>query len=357
MLDNLLVTAVRPDWTDNRGLLGYYNPLTADYAATPFLRLLLRAHEEEQAARSAGRPPRPFFVLLDEMNLARVEHYFSDFLSALESEEPLELHDDERIAQGEGGEATPVPRRLPIPGNLFFTGTVNVDETTYMFSPKVLDRAFTIEFNRVDLRAFGAATGDGSDGAGEGGVAGGTIATPASPLELGRFPGTLVYERPPQMTDWDAFGALAGGEPLRMVVALHELLAEDGRHFGYRVANEIARFVVLAGEQAGDDPDTLRAALDLAILQKVLPKFHGTQQQLEAALAALFDFAVHGRRRDRPDTADSIASSWRAGRDGLVSTIPASDGPAPSPVLPRTAAKLWGMLKRLRQQGFASFIE
>ncbi|MYC89325.1 MAG: hypothetical protein F4X22_13975 [Gemmatimonadales bacterium] len=150
-LDNRVVVPVRPDWVDNRGLLGYFNPLSNEYSTTPFLSLLLEAQAEEQRAEKEGRDPHPFFVVLDEMNLARVEHYFSDFLSALESGEPISLHESEEVEEGRTESGAVVPRQLRVPNNVFFTGTVNVDETTYMFSPKVLDRAFTIEFDRVDL--------------------------------------------------------------------------------------------------------------------------------------------------------------------------------------------------------------
>ena len=153
-VDNREVVPVRPDWLDSRGLLGYLNPLTNEYVKTPFLSLLLDARTEVARAKKEGRDPHPFFVVLDEMNLARVEHYFSDFLSALESDEPIPLHDDERVADGAAESGIPVPRQLRVPKNVFFTGTVNVDETTYMFSPKVLDRAFTIEFDRVDLDGY-----------------------------------------------------------------------------------------------------------------------------------------------------------------------------------------------------------
>ena len=80
-MKNYEVVAVRPDWTDGRGLLGFYNPLTRRYLATPFLRLLLDAGEEALRASRENRSPSPFFLILDEMNLARVEQYFSEFLS------------------------------------------------------------------------------------------------------------------------------------------------------------------------------------------------------------------------------------------------------------------------------------
>lgn len=143
---------VRPDWMDNRGLLGYFNPLSDCYHTTPTLRLLLTASQN---------PNKPYFLILDEMNLAKVEYYFSDFLSILESRtpdklegEPLILHDSKEVVTAYGDKSFTVPQELTIPKNIYITGTVNVDETTYMFSPKVLDRANVIEFNQIYLDGF-----------------------------------------------------------------------------------------------------------------------------------------------------------------------------------------------------------
>ena len=136
---------------------------------------------------------------------------------------------------------------------------------------------------------------------------------------------------------------------------LHAILAEDNRHFGYRVANEIARFVNLAAEQAGPSEEALWLALDLAVLQKVLPKFHGTQQELEKPLGTLFSFCVADE-----GGAQNGCQAWRLGAGGLVASkvqdagLPAS---VSQPRLPRTAAKLWRMLRRLEQQGFTSYME
>ena len=303
LLDNYVVTAIRPDWSDNRGLLGYFNPLINSYVVTPFLRLLLDARDEVERADREGREPVPFFVILDEMNLARVEHYFSDFLSAMESGEPIHLHDHISIEEGETEDSVPVPRQLRVPDNMFFTGTANVDETTYMFSPKVLDRAFTIELNRVDLETFGTVQ-----------------PAPESDFTLEKFTGTLRTARKPSTADWVVFNDLLDGALKRVVLDCHTLLEEEDRHFGYRVANEIARFVVLASEQTDGSDKALWTALDLALLEKILPKFHGTQQELEDVLARLSEFV-----ESRP--------------------------------LPRTAAKIQSMQRRLRRQGFTSFIE
>ena len=138
--------SVRADWTDNRSMLGYYNPLTGVYVPTELLRLVLHAFDH---------PDEPHFAILDEMNLAKVEYYFSDFLSAMESGSEMVLHDaGDGVTAEIKGDELPIPERLRVPPNLFFTGTVNVDETTYMFSPKVLDRSNVIEFHDVDLRAY-----------------------------------------------------------------------------------------------------------------------------------------------------------------------------------------------------------
>lgn len=298
-VENYVVEAVRPDWSDHRGLLGYFNPLTGRYVSTPFLELVLRAKEEEGKAREEGRDAHPFFAILDEMNLARVEHYFSDFLSVLESGEPLRLHDEASVESGETEDAVPIPRSIKIPRNLFFTGTVNVDESTYMFSPKVLDRAFTLELNDVDLD--GLSSLDGLDD--------------ETGLHLDSFPERLIFTGSPDADHWK----LLDDEPKRIVKDLNELLAKENRHFGYRVATEISRFVALAAEQAGGE-EAQRAALDLALLQKVLPKLHGTQQELEDLLKELHLFGSEA-------------------------------------ALPRFVAKVERMLRRLERQGFTSFIE
>ena len=189
------LVAVRPDWRDNRGLLGYYNPLLERYSVTPMLHLLLCAQEEFEAALREGREAIPFFIILDEMNLARVEHYFSDFLSSLESGEPLDLQEHPSKVMDETGGTMIVPAQLKIHNNVFFTGTVNIDETTYMFSPKVLDRAFTLELNEVNLATFGQRELER-----EGDI---------TPLYLHHFPGRLNYDHKPNTTDWKTIWSIA----------------------------------------------------------------------------------------------------------------------------------------------------
>lgn len=324
--DRILVIAVRPDWTDPRGLIGYHNPITGEYMTTDFLRLLMRAREEEAAAKREDRPARPFFVVLDEMNLAHVEHYFSDFLSALESGRPLSLHHQEGAEDGAGERS--VPQRLRIPRNVFFTGTVNVDETTHMFSPKVLDRAFTLELNDVDLDgwALGETAGPGV----------------TNRLDLPELEAQMRWHGQPGAEEWRDFGELLEGRLRETVTGLNSALSPWGYHFGYRVAGEIASFVLLAHRQGAESEKSLWAALDLALLEKVLPKFHGTEQELESPLLTAAFVARHGRG-PTDDEELRIATEESGEEEGIL--------------LPRCHGKVLRMLRRLRQSGFAAFIE
>jgi predicted Mrr-cat superfamily restriction endonuclease len=131
----ILLVSVAPNWTANEDLLGYYDPLTHEYRHTPFSRFLEEAAAAWTTAERAGVRARPYHLILDEMNLARVEYYFAKFLSAMEiraREESARLELDASTAT----ELTP---------NLCFVGTVNVDETTHGFADKIYDRAQLIE--------------------------------------------------------------------------------------------------------------------------------------------------------------------------------------------------------------------
>ena len=162
---NFCMVQVKPNWHDSSDLIGYVSRINGEkYVVGPFLRFIAKAIQD---------PKRPYFLCLDEMNLAPVEQYFAEYLSVIESRKLQDGHietdpivpyenteaygslidqlfdsDEERKAYKteEGG------KRLTIPENLFVVGTVNMDETTFSFSRKVLDRAMTIEMNEVDLK-------------------------------------------------------------------------------------------------------------------------------------------------------------------------------------------------------------
>jgi 5-methylcytosine-specific restriction enzyme B len=333
-LHNCCMVAVRPDWTDGHGILGYFNPLTNRYVPSQVLRFLLDANREFQGAAVDHRAPYPYFLILDEMNLAHVEQYFSDFLSCMESAEEIQLHEDQATEEGANEDDLAIPRRISIPPNVFFTGTVNVDETTYMFSPKVLDRAFTIELKDVDLRNFGIFNNTKEEGLFI------QKLLPVASVQL------------PSLKDWNAVANVLGGEVREKLVALNDVLARFGLHFGYRVASEIACFVRLANDQTDGSSQSIWAALDVAILEKILPKFHGTQEELDEPLRSVFAFAEKGQATEEPPLWDSIRGTWERGPARLICT---NQG-APSLFFPRTARKVYDMLVRVHQQGFATYI-
>lgn len=301
------VVPVRPDWTSPDALFGYENGLSAEidghraWQVPATLEFMLRA---------AADPARPYLLILDEMNLAHVERYFADVLSGMESDEPILPN----LQRNGAGEWRPIGQPLPLPSNLFVVGTVNVDETTYMFSPKVLDRANTIEF-RVETTDLSGTPGPLQ-----------SINT-ASPNLVTSF--LSIATTPPDLTD--AHAAL--GDTLR---ELHGLLAVHGREFGHRTFSEALRFAALYQLAGGDDST---AALDLQVLQKVLPKFHGSVREISEPLTAVAAWAFAGPGQPTPADFDPLGTH---------------DAP---PALPLSFEKAVRMVRRLRANHFVSFTE
>jgi hypothetical protein len=317
--------AVRSEWTDPRGLIGYFNPLTSAYERTGLVELLLRAGDD---------PEHPYVVILDEMNLARVEYYFSDFLSALESDEALTLMSpgaaDENAAQENSD--VEIPAELAVPPNVSFVGTVNVDETTHPFSPKVLDRANVIEFSDVDVeRALGH--GDTSAGGGL------------------RLKGGVFEEGWLCASKADSIAPKAIANELEQFTEaledIHGILAWSNLQFGYRVIDEISAFVGHAVEKAeGDQDEVVRGAFDLQVKQKVVPKLSGGRE-LEEPLARLLRYCLDGTKA-RSVTVDQVRASARArleSKEGQPARYPES------------ARKLLRMLDRLADTGFIGALE
>ena len=274
------IVAVGADWTSNENLLGYADALQTGVYRPPVngaLELILRAHADTT---------NPYFLILDEMNLSHVERYFADFLSAMESSNaPLSLHGVEAGLQagGVGGAGgVEVPSSVALPDNLFIIGTVNVDETTYMFSPKVLDRANVIEF-RATAAQMGAFLDDpagidldglASQGAG---FATAFVARAQADADISALVDTQGTAVAPQLKAdlLQVFDALAG----------------VGAEFGFRTAKEIARFMVIHKELSGLDWQ-YKDALDAQVVQKLMPKLHGSARKLDAVLKALDTFAT-----------------------------------------------------------------
>ena len=315
---NSCFISVRSDWTDATPLSGHYNFVDQRYHLTPTLNFILTAHEH---------PDMPFFLILDEMNLAKVEHYFSDFLSCLESrhiengkltQEPIHIHSDSGWLSTNNEYFDLIGPTLALPANLFVTGTVNIDESTYMFSSKVLDRANAIELNDVDIKAYGS----------------GATQAGASTFVLKDFPNLAQFELP-QKTDFQNVPADAKA----FLTAVHAILEKHHLHFGYRVINEVSRYILNAQIYCEDHIGLVDQAIDRQLVQKVFPKFNGPQSKLDIPVRELLTLITTG--------AQGAAMEWDA-----VEKLDAS-----TTKYPLAAAKLKRMSKALTLNGFANFIE
>lgn len=217
---------------------------------------------------------KPFFLILDEMNLSHVERYFADFLSIMESEDTIKLYTGTERHSLDG---LPILKEISWPKNLFIIGTVNIDETTYMFSPKVLDRANVIEF-RVTTDEIA-----------------GFVASPGKPdLQKLTAQGAAMGEsflalaRNKESVNNDAF--------TKELVAFFNQLQHVGAEFGYRSASEI---MVLVSQLKTLNPAIADdACFDIAVMQKLLPKLHGSRSKLVPVLKALAALCVDGISTD-----------------------------------------------------------
>ena len=270
------LAAVGADWTTNENVLGYQDALQTGVYRKPTngaLDIILRAYGEFERAKNGGDPARPYFLILDEMNLSHVERYFADILSAVESDEEIALHSAGESLKASEDDHLPVPPKLRLPNNLFIVGTVNVDETTYMFSPKVLDRANVIEFRATadDIAAFLDAPSK--------------IDMKALEFKGAAFGPAFVVEA-------SAVAQLDGTTASDLKARLTEIfgvLAPIGAEFGFRSAYEITRFTHFHSKLSGDGWQ-FKDALDAQVLQKLIPKLHGSERRLGPVLKALETF-------------------------------------------------------------------
>ena len=259
------IIPVGANWTDNTNIIGYYNAITEKYQSTPAYDLINEAKDNLN---------NPYFLILDEMNLSHVERYFSDFLSAIESNEPIPIF-------GKSNES------LMLPNNLFIVGTVNVDETTYMFSPKVLDRANTIEFDTLLASDYINLNLEGNDFKGD-------INYLQSPLVDSDISNLNIADLKDILSDIDC----PDGNLLEVLTneldSFQKALKSTGFDFGFRVINEILRFMVVAWryENLPDNWDNWQRYFDAQIKQKILPKLHGSQKAIGNVLNELFNLCL-----------------------------------------------------------------
>lgn len=294
--ERLKIISVGADWTDNTKVMGYFNPITGKYHQSPILEFLKKAQDDEK---------NPYFLILDEMNLSHVERYFSDFLSKMELvdylndqekqyfdiEEQYDLEGSGQACEGCGnGEVERVGKRW-FPKNLFITGTVNIDETTYMFSSKVLDRANVIEMSPVKdviLSIINQKTDEKKD----------------DDHRFDDFFENVLKVRKDQKRLNSSDVACSENPALDEEVlkeikmclgSIFEIFVSKAPDFlfGYRTVKDVCNYVIAEGVFSLDKSNfkgSVPCLLDEQILMKILPKIHGNEQQIGPLLKELSVF-------------------------------------------------------------------
>jgi len=273
--ENFELIQVKPNWHNSMDVVGFYSNISKKYEFTPFVEFIVKAWQHKDT---------PYFLCLDEMNLAPVEEYFAEFLSAIESRSTDENGDyvtdpiikpfkdfgkeaceemlKHLLGEAHHTESNPLAQQfsekgLTLPPNLMVMGTVNMDETTFTFSRKVLDRAMSVEMNEVDYDKF--LSGE----------------TEQFPL-LTDF-NELLVDRPQKASE--VKDDIDGEKVMAYLKDVNALLEDTPFKLGYRASNEAMLYVaankVLAGEQF-----SMASALDDFTLMKILSRIEGDDQRL-----------------------------------------------------------------------------
>lgn len=253
------LVSVRPDWSDSSDLFGHVD-LNQKFVPGAIIDFVKQAELN---------PTKPYFLCLDEMNLARVEYYMSDILSAIETRryESGMIITDSVVSAANYGNDPHAPGRygkVILPGNLYIVGTVNMDETTFPFSKKVLDRANTIEFSYVDLLSmpsFSTASADKITVTNE-----------------------FLVSKYITLNDCDAVDKEYIAGVCTTLSRINGILEIANAHIGYRVRDEIV-FYMLNNREADLLDD--KVAFDNQIMQKILPRIQGSSESIKTMLGEL----------------------------------------------------------------------
>jgi hypothetical protein len=249
---------VKPDWTDNTDLIGYKN-LEDKFQEKELLRIINIATQN---------PEKIYFALLDEMNLARVEHYFSDFLSLIETREIIDgkIVTERILDEADLGDRVDLAN-LHFPENFYLIGTVNMDETTHPFSRKVLDRANSIELSEVSLNW----NEEGS-----------------SLPTLEGITNKFLRAKYLRSSDLEQKEKDILKDVLKKLIEINGILKSADLQFGYRVRDEVCFYMIYQKEI--EDIISLEEALDYQIMQKILPRIQGSSIRIKRLIIGLIKY-------------------------------------------------------------------
>ena len=248
--------SVRPDWNDATEILGYKN-LDDKFIKGQLTKTILKAKENKN---------KIYLICLDEMNLARVEYYLSDYLSIIESRKKVgqDIITDNIVEYQENNETI----KLHIPDNIYLIGTVNMDDTTFQFSRKVLDRANTIEFSDVDLDNLFFENNE-------------------EKVESLNVSNDFLKTTYLKTMDIEPEYREYAKEVNKKIIEINEILKKSQKQFAYRVRDEILFYLVENKKANLLDEDT---AFDYQIMQKILPAINGSEQSVYQVLIDLLNF-------------------------------------------------------------------
>jgi len=273
--ENFELIQVKPNWHNSMDVVGFYSNISKKYEYTPFVEFIVKAWQHKDT---------PYFLCLDEMNLAPVEEYFAEFLSAIESRstdengeyitDPIikpfkefgkDVCEDmlkHLLGEAHHTESNPLAEQftkkgLTLPPNLMVMGTVNMDETTFSFSRKVLDRAMSMEMNEVDYDKF--------------------LSGESEQFPLLKDINDLLVKRPQLASEVKE--EIDSAKVIGYLKDVNNLL--DGTPFklGYRAANEAMLYVAASRDFAGEK-FSIEKALDEFTLMKILSRIEGDDNRL-----------------------------------------------------------------------------
>ncbi|KQX45867.1 McrB family protein [Paenibacillus sp. Root444D2] len=278
----LVFVPVRPSWADDADLLGYVD--TKNMLFRPSNSSLIDALFQAQSERN-----KLFIICFDEMNLSRVEHYFSQFLSVLEMEpnrRMLRLYSD-RIAQQIYNSAQYGPE-INIGGNVVFVGTVNLDESTYHFSDKVLDRANVIT---LDVQPYSMLKNRNTREAKE---------RTRKPYTYEQYSKFKKQESPVSLND----------DELNLLWELHTIMQIENKNLGIgpRVVKQIDHYIknlplntFLSREEA----------FDIQVVQRILTKLRGPEGLLKGLIGKVAEDRVEGSFYERIERYSDVSNFKR----------------------------------------------
>lgn len=273
--ENFELIQVKPNWHNSMDVVGFYSNISKKYEFTTFVEFVVKAWQHIDT---------PYFLCLDEMNLAPVEEYFAEFLSAIESRstdkddnyvtdpiiKPFKKFGKEAceemlrhlLGEAHHTESNPLAvqfaeKGLTLPPNLMVIGTVNMDETTFSFSRKVLDRAMSIEMNEVDYDKF--------------------LSGESEQFPLLTDKNELLVKRPQHASE--VREKIDGPSIINYLKDVNNLFEGTPFQLGYRAANEAMLYVAASRDFAGDE-FSIENALDEFTLMKILSRIEGDDSRL-----------------------------------------------------------------------------